>query len=134
MDRLHLALTSPPKFVFLGYSSSISTATRTNQLCGNRRLARSRIRAPPRICASALNRQPHHRIIGNCRVEFVFEKWCLNLPCNFTNLVVYSCLVALCCEKTVAERFASVSSSTTSNESSSVGVPSVSVPPPSSYV
>ncbi|XP_022141409.1 protein TIC 40, chloroplastic isoform X2 [Momordica charantia] len=102
MDRLNLALTSPPKFVLLGYSSTstISTATRTNQLCGSRRLARSRIKSPPpfpRICASAVNRRPNHRIV-------------------------------------VAERFASVSSSTTSNQSSSVGVPSVSVPPPSSYV
>ncbi|XP_022992989.1 protein TIC 40, chloroplastic-like isoform X2 [Cucurbita maxima] len=99
MDRLNLALTSSPKFVFLGYSStsSISTPTRTNQLCGSRRLARSRIKYPPRILASAVNRRSNHRIV-------------------------------------VAERFASVSSSTTSNESSSVGVPSVSVPPPSSYV
>ncbi|CAK9311534.1 unnamed protein product [Citrullus colocynthis] len=99
MDRLNLALTSPPKFVFLTYSStsSISTPTRTNQLCGSRRLASSRIKSPPRILASAVNRRPNHRIL-------------------------------------VAERFASVSSSTTSNDSSSVGVPSVSIPPPSSYV
>ncbi|XP_023550296.1 protein TIC 40, chloroplastic-like isoform X2 [Cucurbita pepo subsp. pepo] len=99
MDRLNLALTSSPKFVFLGYSStsSISTPTRTNQLCGSRRLASSRIKYPPRILASAVNRRSNHRIV-------------------------------------VAERFASVSSSTTSNESSSVGVPSVSAPPPSSYV
>ncbi|XP_022961579.1 protein TIC 40, chloroplastic-like isoform X1 [Cucurbita moschata] len=100
MDRLTLALASPPKFVFLGCSSTptFSTATRTNQLCGTRRFATSWIKSRPRIYASAVNRRSNQRIVA------------------------------------VAERFASVSSSTTTNESSSVGVPSVSVPPPSSYV
>lgn len=85
MDRLNLALTSPPKFVLLGYSSTstISTATRTNQLCGSRRLARSRIKSPPpfpRICASAVNRRPNHRIVGNVRIRG--WKWCFNVACN----------------------------------------------------
>ena len=87
MDRLTLALASPPKFVFLGCSSTptFSTATRTNQLCGTRRLATSWIKSRPRIYASAVNRRSNQRIVGNSRIHCI--NWYLKVACSQSSVI-----------------------------------------------